>query len=417
LKGLSHIFARLGIVRKERERSLLFVGDNRRAFEAMSDVFYEVTSRDSRMRIILSSSNPEICSWLKERFSKFLVLPFPYANRISAEIFLRQLKVRVVVFIESSSLSVSSAFIKKLKQFAISIVTVSGRASSALNDISEAVVLVNGSDEKQVMHNGILAMTSASLADMLDVMLARDLKALRKPSMILRLLAKTPAKISASSHWRKTIAWRVKKYQNINELKDRLASPKTILCLGNGPSSEAAALATMTYDTLFRVNHSWLERGLNVEPDVVFTGGRPSMRAVSGAIFGVPTIDAERSLLTLRTYNPLFGRTEFFNINDMTSRIGLYDWGHLRPTNGVCMLATAIALKPEKLIVAGIDLFQHPEGSYPGNTTTANAYSPGHSRETELGFVLELLVAFEGETVIVSDILLKALENHRLKRD
>jgi hypothetical protein len=421
LKSLHHIFARLGFVRKERERSLLFVGDNELAFEALSPLIEEVLSRDSRLRIILSSADGDICSWLKERFPQLLVLPVPYGNWISSELFLRQLKIRVVAFIETGALSVSDSFIARLKQFAIGIVTVSGRTAEPLTDLvighglSEAAVLVNGNADKQSLKKGVSAMTILSLADMLDVMLARDLKALRKPNMILQSLAETPARISASSRWRKTIAWRVKRYQNIDELKDRLASPKTILCLGNGPSSESTALESITYDVLFRVNHSWLKRGLLVKADVVFTGGRPSMRAISGVIFGVPTMDAEHNLLSLRTYNPLFGPTEFFNVNDMTSRVGQYNWGHLRPTNGVCMLATAIALQPERLIVAGIDLFQHPDGSYPGDNATVNAYSPGHSRETELGFVVELLNLFKGELIIVGEILRKTLENQKLK--
>jgi hypothetical protein len=77
------------------------------------------------------------------------------------------------------------------------------------------------------------------------------------------------------------------------------------------------------------------------------------------------------------------------------------------------MLATAIALQPDKLIVAGIDLFQHPDGSYPGNATSANAYSPGHSRDSELDFILQLFSEFSGEITIVGDILRTAWDNHR----
>ena len=65
MKGLSHIFARLGFVRKERERSLLFVGDHEVAFEALAPFINEVMSRDSRLQIVLSSANPDIRSWLR----------------------------------------------------------------------------------------------------------------------------------------------------------------------------------------------------------------------------------------------------------------------------------------------------------------------------------------------------------------
>lgn len=114
-----------------------------------------------------------------------------------------------------------------------------------------------------------------------------------------------------------------------------------------------------------------------------------------------------------RAYNPLAGRTEFFNVNDVTESLARFDWGHLRPTNGASMLATAVALNPEKLIVAGIDLFQHPEGSYPGDVTTLNAYSPGHSRETELNYILQLFSEFHGEIIIVGDILRDHWERYK----
>jgi hypothetical protein len=69
------------------------------------------------------------------------------------------------------------------------------------------------------------------------------------------------------------------------------------------------------------------------------------------------------------------------------------------------MLATAVALRPKRLIVAGIDLFQHPQGSYPGDSRTPNAYSPGHSRDKELAFILQLLGRYRGELVILSEVL------------
>jgi len=123
--------------------------------------------------------------------------------------------------------------------------------------------------------------------------------------------------------------------------------------------------------------------------------------------------------MLVRAYNPLLRRTEFFNVNDMAPSLAAFAWGHLRPTNGASMLATASALNPEKLIVAGIDLFQHPEGSYPGDPATPNAYSPGHSRQTELDYIMQLFAGFRGELVIVGDILVEAwlqfkLENHSL---
>ena len=137
------------------------------------------------------------------------------------------------------------------------------------------------------------------------------------------------------------------------------------------------------------------------------------MRAVSATIFGLQSPAVETRLMRVRALNPSIGRTEFFNVNDLTPALKQFDWGHLRPTNCVSMLATAVALNPEKLIVAGIDLFQHPDGSYPGDIATPNAYSPGHSRETELDYILQLLSNFRGEIIIVGEILLAEWERYQ----
>ena len=63
-------------------------------------------------------------------------------------------------------------------------------------------------------------------------------------------------------------------------------------------------------------------------------------------------------------------------------RFGLFisqpQWQDVRPTNGAVMLATAVALQPSRLVISGVDLFNHPAGSYPGDSTTPNAYSQGH---------------------------------------
>jgi hypothetical protein len=411
LKGLNLIFARLGFVCKERERSLLFVGDNKGAYEALSPLIDEFMSRDSRLRIILSSADPDIRSWLHQHFPKVLVVPLPFTNRVSAELYLRQLKIRAVAFVESSALSASGPFIAKLEQLAIGVVTVSGRTietlarPSAASIVSEMVVVIGDNFSRGALNKGISAMTKSGLADMLEIMLARDLKALRKPG--------TFANLFISPRWLWAVSWRVTRISSMDTLDLWLGSPTTILCLGNGPSSADPALLNVQHDILFRVNHSWLGKKFMEKPDVVFTGGRPTMRALDGVVFGLQNEEAEQRLIRTRAFNPFRSHSCFFNVNDVTDVLRKFDWGHLRPTNGASMVAAAIALKPEKLVVAGIDLFQHPEGSYPSESSVPNAYAPAHSRETELEFVMQLFAGFDGELVIVGDILRSAWENYK----
>src|SRR4029079_17608285 len=41
--------------------------------------------------------------------------------------------------------------------------------------------------------------------------------------------------------------------------------------------------------------------------------------------------------------------------------------GRDMPTNGARMIAAAAALQPKRLAIAGMDLYQHPGGRYPGD--------------------------------------------------
>ena len=55
----------------------------------------------------------------------------------------------------------------------------------------------------------------------------------------------------------------------LDELRLRLGTPRHILCLGNGPSSEDARLKGCPFDCLFRVNWIWRDRGLYLNPNLV----------------------------------------------------------------------------------------------------------------------------------------------------
>jgi hypothetical protein len=357
---------RLGLRGKEAERSLLFVADDANAVAAAGPMFAELQGRDSRLHPLLCSGDAAIRSTLAGNRWGLRVIAPPYSPAAAAMLYLRQLNTRCVALIGSIDAVRYRSLMMAAEKLAIEVVPVP-------------------------------AADAAATADRLLAIMARDLKPLREGgalSAAFLKLAKSPA-----------VAWRFKQYGTLETLKSRLGSPRTILCLGNGPSSEDSEVSDLGYDVLFRVNHSWLERGILTKPDVVFTGGRPTMRAVKNAIFGLQAPGVEARLAMTRGLNPLIGRTEFFNVNDVTPALKAFDWQHLRPTNGASMLAAAVALAPQHLIVAGIDLFQHPAGSYPGGTQTANAYSPGHTRESELGFVLQLFAQHRGELTIVGEIL------------
>jgi hypothetical protein len=199
------------------------------------------------------------------------------------------------------------------------------------------------------------------------------------------------------------IHWKYQRIDTLEALRTALGEPETIMCLGNGPSSEDPRLRDLSYDALFRVNHFWQPRGVLTEPDVVFTGLRATIKAIrKPSVFVFQTREEEQKLMLkclAMTHRIVFATAERLGVMDFDS------FGVFQPTNGAVMLATAVALQPKRLIVAGVDLFQHPAGSYPGNSGTPNAYAVHHDRETELQFILSTFDRFEGELVILSEVL------------
>lgn len=397
MTALSETIQSLGFVAKETERSLILVADNPEAIAAASPLIAELKGRDSRIALLYASASATTRQRLAANAWALRVVPPPRALPQAMKQFLLRLNTRCIAFLEPVDGARYGPLVAAAQKLAVAIVSVAGSggdrgADGPVARASEATISLLAPEP---------AAATRLAADLLLAIMARDLKPLRKEASLARALGAAVLKLSQTP----ALAWRFRQIPTLEALRYRLGSPHTILCLGNGPSSEDPALLGLQYDSLFRVNHSWLNRGLFTKPNVVFTGGRPTMRAVSGAIFGVQGADVETRLALVRGLNPVFGRTEFFVANDVAPALRRFDWKHLRPTNGATMLATAVALAPERLIIAGIDLFQHPAGSYPGDSATVNAYSPGHTRESELEFLLQLFTQYAGDLLIFGDIL------------
>lgn len=192
------------------------------------------------------------------------------------------------------------------------------------------------------------------------------------------------------------------------DLKSRLGAPGTVVCLGNGPSSEDARLAGYEGAALFRVNWIWLERGRMASPDVVFTGDPDVVRLAREPIVIFPT-EAEGKPI-LRGYGaarsarlPGYAFLDRFepSVADMAAaRI---------PTNGALMVAVAARLQPSRLVVAGIDLYRHPRGKYAGPADNADGYTSRHGEAVDLVVIGSALRDFRGELHILSDNLRGAL--------
>ena len=404
------ILASILCLSKSRERGLLLVADRPDGFAAAADIVAAIHARDSRIHVLATSAFAATRDRATQSLADVTAIPFIFGNSFLAGINLRRLNIRVAVFMGACEQSASAALLAALQREAIAIVSlaVPGEAGSnrALAQAAEIVSSIARS-------SGTNSHTVADLVDLLAAMMARDLKVLRKGGPGARLAAGLIEAAPRSRLAGAILDRRCHRLRSIGELAAHLSRPRTLLCLGNGPSSEDPALASMPHDALFRVNHSWKGRGFLAKPDIVFCGGKPTMRAIDDAAFGRQTESAAVALGSNRLFSPSMRRAVYFNANDMTDSLREFDWGHLRPTNGASMLATAVALAPERLIVAGIDLFSDPAGSYPGDSATENAYSPGHSRDRELAFLLALLDLYRGDLVIVGAVLKEEWRRHR----
>ncbi|MEP9386456.1 hypothetical protein [Mesorhizobium sp. KR9-304] len=191
-------------------------------------------------------------------------------------------------------------------------------------------------------------------------------------------------------------------------LGEALGSPDTILCLGNGPTSEDPAVGAYADATLFRVNWTWRARGRMTLPAAVFTADPDLPPEGSKAVLIFPRASIGRLVLTqhLLALRPppagyLFADELSPAVADLRAPV--------IPTNGALMIAVAAALRPRRLAIAGMDLYRHPEGRYPGSDAV-EGYARGHSAGCDLAAIGKALENFAGDVAILSPNLAAALK-------
>ena len=194
-----------------------------------------------------------------------------------------------------------------------------------------------------------------------------------------------------------------------DELARALNSPRKILCLGNGPSSEDPRVQAVEHDCLMRVNWRWRKRGMLTRPQLVFVGDPATIRKVKGATFGLWNCDLERGMLLRHLWVRGLRTMRHVTMERTCPLIRDHRW-LARPSNGALMVAAAAALQPDELTIAGIDLFASREGRYPGDPVGTNAYSRVHTRDTDLAIIRGALDGFRGKLTIIGDALRDALD-------
>lgn len=189
-------------------------------------------------------------------------------------------------------------------------------------------------------------------------------------------------------------------------LKARLGDHDTILCLGNGPSSEDPRLLGYPDTLLFRVNWIWLGRGFLTAPDVVFTADPDVVELPKRPVVIFPTREIGAPILVGYVEAAVADGYAFLDGFEPP----LADFTRPQyPTNGALMVALAAALQPRRLVIAGIDLYRHPKGKYAGPADNAEGYVAQHGEDIDVATIHAALDGFAGEVVILSDNLVAAL--------
>jgi hypothetical protein len=374
--------------------------------------------RLDRLSLLFVPATDKVKKSLIERFGETAVADSPWNNRLSSLLFLLTSRARLLVGINGVQ-ALPHSFVKQAYLLGIGIAVIAtdmtesrglGADMASFVDlwfshdarIADALRSRGISQDRIVCQpmSGLLSLPHSSMSQRLNFLMARRPPA--RSSLQEMIMGGFDHPI-----WRRILGARARRIDTLDELRAALGHPQAILCLGNGPSSEDSAIAREAYDCLFRVNHRWLERGVYCDPQMAFTGQKRTLFTLHNKpIFAFQTRRAEAHLVTHQIFNPLCCRMRFVTLE----RIGVLrdlDWDGVRPTNGATMLAVAVALKPKRLIIAGIDLFEDPAGPYPGDDKTPNEYVVVHERNMEIEFILETLQNYRGELVIIGKVLAK----------
>lgn len=373
-----HLNLNLGLALPRLKRSLWILGDSPAAFEAADAFIQSVAVAVPHCRLVMMSSDPRTLDRLREKYVDDEALPFPRASEAVAGRYLRSLRPALIV-----TLGPEGPFTAPLFGWARS------------HSVPVAAVRPGTADAE-----GLLRSLRGSAPFEPPVKQAWHVPTWRDRAGESRLWRSCAPLLSG----RRIDDW--------DALRRRLGDPRSVLCLGNGPSSEDPGLAGLDHDCLMRVNWRWKDRGLLADPDVVFVGDAATLHRLSPRVFGLWNIPLEYGMLLryLVTHGPR--RMEYFTMERISPLVRERSWP-ARPSNGALMVAAATALRPERLTIAGIDLFQHPDGRYPGDDRSLNEYSRVHTRDVDVAIIELALRDYPGELVIFGETLPRALADAR----
>ena len=386
----SGILEHIGIAARAQDPGLLVAGGSRDDFENLADLFAILAKDFPRLSLHLCVNDSALRSWVRARFPGLQASVLPPGFPGMTDMFLNRSKARTLI-VPDKEFPLSDGLVSAMARRGVNMVCV--RPAGAGFSTAEIFSGAPERDPPPVFSN--VQDTAKTLA--------RHVGRERHLRNELKSTAWLPSVLSRF----------VRKIDGAEELAKRLGYPKTILCLGNGPSSEDPCLKGLSHDVLFRTNHIWLKRGFLTRPDVVFTGLRATMRKVHGAIFGIYGSSWEKVFMMQRAFKLHRGPVGYFLTDGFGKNQQNRDEKNHWPTAGAIMVSVAVDLQPEKLIIAGIDMFQHAQGTYPGDESTPNDFAPAHSFNRDRAHVMNSLERYNGELVIISDVLNREWQAHK----
>jgi hypothetical protein len=373
------LLRRSGVYLNRARRSVWIHGDEPEHFEAARPLLKWLRTGVSAERLLLTSDRPGTCRWLRARYPNDNTLPAPFEFPPLLARFFQQLHPVVLILLCDRSRA-RPVWLRYAHRYEVPIVVIeAGADQSATIEIVARAIRISPN----------------ARAPLPDRTAPRRLDEFGRSALGRLLVANRSAR----------------RLDGLESLRDRLGRPETILCLGNGPSCEDPRLADLSYDAMFRVNWRWLPRGILTKPDMVFVGDLRTTARISSCVFGFRTIAWESEVLLRHLFLHLsLRRLEYFTYERVSPLLNDDLWPIL-PTNGIVMVATAVDLRPKKIIIAGMDLYQDPGGRYPGDIVAENDYPQIHSREVEVRALKTILGHFTGEISILGDPLSHALSN------
>jgi hypothetical protein len=402
----SWLLSRAGALGQRARSSVWVHGASPAQFAGALRLLREIMRERPHVRLVLTSSDPATVVYLRRAFPDDFAGAAPWGTGGAVRRFLARVNPRLLVVLDGGrSLAAGAVDAVTARHLPLAVV-VSDAGTEPAPHVARAL-RTSGARGRRVAPTddspAAALRAAAALRDLLpeSPALPRVRQAWRVPSFRDR--------VGQSGAWaRAATLLSGRRIDEPEALRARLGAPRSILVLGNGPSSEDPRLAGIAHDCLMRVNWRWQTRGLFVRPQLVFAGDPATMTRLDGTIFGFWNVALERAMLLRRLATRGPWPVEFVTMERLSPVIRDLDWP-ARPTNGALAVLAAATLQPERLVVAGIDLFRHPDGRYPGEAQARNDYSHVHEMETDLGIMELALRDYTGELIVLSDILRDAL--------